>query len=104
MIRLGEDDPEHWLHVVAAGRSLLQDAALEALSHRHLAGAFMKFCEANVALLGSFVAEARARKLTLIRQLAQDGEADRNIRDQLLALLEVAGCAKTPLNRTDAIM
>jgi hypothetical protein len=67
MIELGGRDPEHCLHVVAPGRSLLQAAAND-LQYAGMAGGMFKAAEANMRLLMSLLDEARAFKRALDRE------------------------------------
>lgn len=68
MTLLAESDPEHWLHVVASGRSLLRGASDLFMEEKMLSGSLLKVLESNMWLLRSFVAQARAIKLTLDRE------------------------------------
>lgn len=77
MVRLGERDPEHWLHVVAPGRNLLT-AAAETLRRTVMAGSMLKSTEANLHLLESLVGEARAWKTEFDNEI----EAVRSSGDQ----------------------
>jgi hypothetical protein len=67
MVELGGRDPEHCLHVVAPGRSLLQAAAND-LQYAGMAGGMFKAAEANMRLLMSLLDEARAFKRAFDRE------------------------------------
>jgi hypothetical protein len=71
MTTLAEGDPEHWMHVTAPGRSLL-NAAFKDFVGMPLSGAVLKGAEAAMYLLRSFVSEARAWKRLLDAALGAD--------------------------------
>ncbi len=73
MTTLAEEDPEHWMHVVSPGRSLL-NAAFEDFVGMPFSGAVLKGAEAAMYLLRSFVSEARAWKRLLDAALSEDAE------------------------------
>lgn len=108
MTLLGEEDPEHWMHVVPAGRALLSDSAGRFLSLRQLAGAQLKVCEANVALLRSVVAEARARKLLINNSKKEHREKgldwSMELWTDIITLINLQEVAVLPMNMTDSLM
>jgi hypothetical protein len=108
MTLLGEEDPEHWMHVVPAGRALLSSAAEKALAIRQMAGGQMKICEANVALLRSVVAEARARKLLLSERWRELGgrveDLDMMTYREIVAVVNLQEVAILPMTMTEILM
>ena len=56
--------PEQWLHVLAAGRSFLTVAEKFYYENPWLSGSMELGCQVSNILAGSYVAEARARKLS----------------------------------------
>ena len=64
---LTSEDPESWAHVLGAGRSLLQSSIELFQRNIHLEGALLRCCGAYLALLQSYVAEARGLKLIFDR-------------------------------------
>ncbi|KAK0117405.1 hypothetical protein ONS96_013235 [Cadophora gregata f. sp. sojae] len=108
MTLLGEEDPEHWMHVVPAGRALLKSAAEKFLSIRQLAGAQMRICEANVDLLRSVVAEGRARKLLLTERWESLGggvdDLDRYVYGQIVTVINLQEEALMPMTMTDILI
>ncbi|PVH75886.1 hypothetical protein DL98DRAFT_313737 [Cadophora sp. DSE1049] len=108
MTLLGEEDPEHWMHVVPAGRALLKSAAEKFLSIRQLAGAQMRVCEANVDLLRSVVAEGRARKL-LLNERWQNlggglGDLDDYVYKEIVTVINLQEEAMMPMTMTDILI
>ena len=108
MTLLGEEDPEHWMHVVPAGRALLKSAAEKFLNIRQLAGAQMRICEANVDLLRSVVTEARARKLLLNERWQELGgrieDLDDYVYREIVTVINLQEEAITPMTMTDILM
>ncbi len=108
MTLLGEEDPEHWMHVVPAGRSLLSSAADKFLAHRALAGAQMRVCDANVSLLRSLVAEARARKLLLTERWKSLGgtvdDLDAFVYREIVTVVNLQEETMMPMTMTDILM
>ncbi|KAG4435976.1 hypothetical protein IFR05_008557 [Cadophora sp. M221] len=108
MTLLGEEDPEHWMHVVPAGRALLKSAAGKFLAIRQLAGAHMKVCEANNDLLRSVVAEGRARKLLLNERWqslgGRIGDLDDYVYGEIVTVINLQEDAMMPMTMTDILI
>ena len=108
MTLLGEEDPEHWMHIVPAGRALLKSAAEKFLNIRQLAGAQMRICEANVDLLRSVVTEGRARKLLLNERWQELGgrleDLDNYMYREIVTVINLQEEAITPMTMTDILM
>jgi hypothetical protein len=77
MTLLAERDPEHWRHVVAPGRSLLHAAADNFTRLNQLSSAVLRRVQANLYLLMSYVAEARARKMVIDSEVVEHGHVGR---------------------------
>jgi hypothetical protein len=73
MTILAELVPEHWVHVVPAGRSLIQGAVELFLKVKILSGSLLKIVEANLWLLRTFVVQARAMKQSFDRTYNEPG-------------------------------
>ncbi|KAL5340422.1 hypothetical protein BJX70DRAFT_396674 [Aspergillus crustosus] len=101
MTLLAERDPEHWLHLVSPGRSLLLAAADGILSTIMLSGTVLKQAEANLYLSKSYVAEPRARKMVIDQQMASQGAV--SDWDSVAALAAVARKAQGPLKLNDPV-
>ncbi|KAH8901128.1 hypothetical protein GQ53DRAFT_814608 [Thozetella sp. PMI_491] len=93
MTTLAEEDPEHWMHVVAPGRSLL-DAAFKSFVGMTLSGAVLKGAEAAMYLLRSFVSEARAWKRLLDEELSGVDEVVIRPGDAIVRLAELFARAR----------
>jgi hypothetical protein len=102
MTLLGEQDPEHWLHTVAAGRSLLTAAASE-LTSMHLSGALLKGAEANMYLIRSLVSEAQARKMAL-EAVDQSEDSTVDFVEDLIKIAELFKKAQDPLRSNEATL
>lgn len=108
MTLLGEEDPEHWMHVVPAGRALLKSTAEKFLEIHKAAGAQMRVCEANVDLLRSVVAEGRARKLLLNERWQSLGggldDLDDYVLREIVTVINLQEEALMPMTMTDVLI
>ena len=93
MTYLTSEDPEHWMHVLPARRSLLTAAAEGFLSLRSLRGSFLQCCHAHLILLKSDVTEARALQLRL-EERAEDTKEDGDRLERLYKVSDVAAAAR----------
>lgn len=107
MVSLGNRDPEHWLHVVAAGRSLLKSAAAGFSAHGELSGVMLHRGEANLCLFTSYVTEARARVKELNRELRESNQDIHQVEDfvgKFNAISKLAREANIPLFTNESLL
>jgi len=107
MTLLAEQDPEHWLHVAAPGRSHLRSATDTFQNLRGVSGGVLKTAEASLYLFRSYVSEARARKKMLdedsIKQMSS-GEPIEKFVEKILGLAQVARLANKTLYNNEVVL